>query len=180
MRKDGYWHDIPTGPDPPRHIYVIVEIPKGSQNKYEYDKNMNIIRLDRVLFSPLHYPGDYGIIPQTLAEDGDPLDALVLVTYPTYPGILIEARPVGMLRVLDQEVIDDKILCVPIFDPRFHEYRDISDLEEHILREISHFFQVYKELEGKAVKILGWKSVKDAEKIILKSVDIYREKFGKD
>ncbi len=98
-----FWHDIETGIDIPEIINVIVEIPKGSMNKYEYDKKHNMIKLDRVLFSPFHYPGDYGIVPQTLSEDGDPLDALVLVTNPTYPGILIEARPIGLLRMKDTE-----------------------------------------------------------------------------
>jgi len=178
MMGSGYWHEVPPGRDPPKYIYVIVEIPKGSQNKYEYDKDMHIIKLDRVLFSPLHYPGDYGIIPRTLAEDGDPLDALVLVTHPTYPGVLIEARPIGMLRMLDQDTVDDKILCVPLFDPRFSEYKDINDVDEHILREISHFFKVYKELEGKSVEIVGWKRVEEAEKIILRSIYLYKEKYG--
>lgn len=169
-----YWHDIPPGPKPPARIYVIVEIPKGSQNKYEYDKELNVIKLDRVLFSPLHFPGDYGFIPQTLAEDGDPLDALVLVTFPTYPGMLIEARPIGLLRMYDQEIIDDKILCVPVYDPRFNEYSDINDVETHILREISHFFQVYKELEGREVKIDGWKNMTEAKKVIEESIRRYK------
>ena len=137
------WHDVELGNDVPKIINVIVEIPKGAQNKYEYDKSLNIIKLDRVLFSPFHYPGDYGFLPRTLSADGDPLDALVLVTNPTYPGILIKARPVGMLRMSDVGKIDDKILCVSNDDPRFNEYKDISDLEEHLLKEITHFFKVY-------------------------------------
>jgi Inorganic pyrophosphatase len=106
------WHDIEPGDSVPDIVNVIVEIPKGSQNKYEYDKDKNIIKLDRVLFSPLHYPGDYGIVPRTLADDGDPLDALVLLSNPTYPGVLIEAIPIGLLRMIDSGMNDDKLLCV--------------------------------------------------------------------
>ena len=107
-----FWHDIETGADIPGIINVIVEIPKGSMNKFEYDKKHNMMKLDRVLFSPFHYPGDYGIVPQTLSDDGDPLDALVLVTNPTFPGILIEARPIGLLQMKDDDKLDDKIICV--------------------------------------------------------------------
>jgi len=114
-----FWHDIESGSDIPEIINVIVEIPKGSMNKYEYDKKHNMIKLDRVLFSPFHYPGDYGLVPQTLSEDGDPLDALVLVTNPTYPGILIEARPIGLLQMKDDGDPDDKIICVSTNDPRY-------------------------------------------------------------
>ena len=124
MSKD-YWHDIETGDDVPENINVIVEIPKGSMNKYEFDKKHNMMKLDRVLFSPFHYPGDYGIVPQTLSEDGDPLDALVLVTNPTYPGILIEAKPIGLLRMKDDGKLDDKIICVSINDPRLFSHMQI-------------------------------------------------------
>ncbi len=171
------WHDIRPGNNIPDIVNVIVEIPKGSQNKYEYDKLTNLIRLDRVLFSPLHYPGDYGVIPQTLAEDGDLLDALVLVTNPTYPGILIEARPIGFLKMKDSGKIDNKILCVAKDDPRFANYKDVTSLEEHILREIAHFFQVYKELEGKRVEVFGWGNVNEAKAVILKAVEFYKKKF---
>jgi inorganic pyrophosphatase len=172
------WHDIEAGEDVPNIINVIVEIPKGSQNKYEYDKRLNIIKLDRVLFSPFHYPGDYGVIPRTLSQDGDPLDALVLVTNPTYPGILLQARPVGMLRMSDVGKIDDKILCVCKNDPRFNNYKDITDLEEHVLKETMHFFKVYKELEDKPVKMIGWKNVDEAKKIIMESVEAYNKSYG--
>jgi inorganic pyrophosphatase len=172
------WHDIKAGEDIPNIINVIVEIPKGSQNKYEYDKKLNIITLDRVLFSPFHYPGDYGLIPRTMSDDGDPLDALVLVTNSTYPGILLKTRPVGMLRMSDVGKIDDKILCVSKDDPRFNRYNDIKDLEEHVLKEIMHFFQVYKELENKAVRMIGWKNSEEAKKIIMESVLTYNKKYG--
>lgn len=169
-----FWHDIETGPDVPAMINVIVEIPRGSQNKYEYDKRYNLIKLDRVLFSPFHYPGDYGIIPQTISDDGDPLDALVLVTSPTYPGILIEARPIGLLQMKDDGSLDDKIICVSTNDPRYMHTNDITNIEDHYRSEIAHFFQVYKDLEGKKVEILGWKSADDAKKVILDSMKNYK------
>jgi len=172
------WHDVEAGDDVPNVINVIVEIPKGSQNKYEYDKKLNIIRLDRVLFSPFHYPGDYGLLPRTLSADGDPLDALVLVTNPTHPGVLIKSRPIGMLTMRDVGKTDNKILCVPKYDPRFDEYGDVTDLEEHLLKEIAHFFGVYKELEQKKVKMISWKNAAEAKKVIMKSIRRYDEKYG--
>lgn len=172
------WHDVSIG-KPPETINVIVEIPKGSQNKYEYDKENNIFRLDRVLFSPLHYPGDYGIIPRTLGEDGDPLDALVLVTSPNYPGTLVESRPLGILKMTDSGKKDSKILCVPKRDERFSGISDIKDLQKHTLKEIAHFFQVYKELEGKKVKIRGWSGTNEARKTILIAIELYNKKFNK-
>ena len=174
-----FWHDIETGADVPEIINAIVEIPKGSMNKYEYDKKHNMIKLDRVLFSPFHYPGDYGLIPQTLSEDGDPLDALVLVTNPTYLGILIEARPIGLLQMKDDGEMDDKIICVATNDPRYLHTADITDLEDHYRSEIAHFFQVYKELEGKKVEILGWKSSKEAKVVIIESIRRYKDTLKK-
>jgi len=169
------WLRISAGTDVPNTVNVIVEIPKGSQNKYEFDDNLTYIKLDRVLFSPFHYPGDYGIIPKTLAEDGGFLDALVLVTNPSYPGIVLEVRPIGLLALNDQGTIDDKVLCVPLNDPRFAKVRDIGDLESHYLKEIAHFFMVYKGLEGKSVEVLGWKGVGEAKTTILKAVKLYRK-----
>jgi inorganic pyrophosphatase len=127
----------------------------------------------------LHYLGDYGIIPQTLSDDGDPLDVLVLMTDPTYPGILLEARPIALLKMKDTQKADNKILCVPIYDPRYARYRSISDVEEHILKEISHFFQVYKDLEGKKVIIVGWGTGFEAKKIIRTAFNSYKKTFGK-
>ena len=170
-----FWHDIETGIDIPEIVNVVVEIPKGSQNKYEYDKKNNMIKLDRVLFSPFHYPGDYGIFPQTLSDDGDPLDALVLVTNPTYPGILIECRPLGLLRLTDEGKADDKIICVSINDPRYLNTKDISDIESHNLKEMAHFFQVYKDLEGKKVEVLGWESAETAKGVIMDAVKNYKK-----
>jgi len=173
------WHDIETGPKIPSVINVIVEIPKGSQNKYEYDKKRGIMKLDRVLFSPFFYPGEYGIIPQTYAEDGDPMDALVLVTNHTYPGVLIESRPIGMLRMKDGGEMDNKILCVAKDDIRYENLKDIADLDKHYLKEIGHFFEVYKHLEGKKVEILGWKNAASAKKEVLAGIKSYQKKFKK-
>ncbi len=159
----------------PETVNVIIEIPKGSQNKYEYDKKNKMLKLDRVLFSPMHYPGDYGFIPQTLGEDNDPLDALVLVTYPTFPLTLIEARPIGLLKMVDKGEPDDKILCVPVDDPRFNEVKDISGIQKHVLNEIAHFFEVYKALEGKKVDIKGWHGVKKAQEIIKQCVERFKQ-----
>lgn len=174
-----YWHDIAPGDDIPNEVSVIVEIPKGSQNKYEYDKKNGIMALDRVLFSPMHYPGDYGLIPQTLGEDGDPLDALVLVSDSTYPGILIKSRPIGVLHMIDGGEGDDKLLCVPVDDPRMGHVKDISDIQKHILDEIAHFFGTYKELEGKKVEIGGWDNAAKAQEVMMESTQRYKEKFQK-
>ena len=119
------WHELPPGPDAPDVVYAIIEIPKGSRNKYEYHKSAGIIKLDRVLYSSLHYPGDYGLIPRTYYEDGDPLDVLVMINEPTFPGCIIEARPIGVFQMLDKGLPDDKILAVPATDPLFAGNTDI-------------------------------------------------------
>jgi inorganic pyrophosphatase len=148
--------DIPAGDRAPELFNVAVEIPKGSANKYEYDPELNIFRLDRALYSPVYYPADYGFVPSTRAADGDPLDAMVLVDNATFPGCLIEARPLGMLLMVDQGVEDIKVLCVSARDPRTETLLDYTDLEPHRLLEIEHFFNIYKELEGKKTETRGW------------------------
>ena len=136
---------------------VVIEIPRGSRNKYEVDHDSGRIRLDRTLFTATQYPADYGFVPDTLGEDGDPLDALVLVLEPTFPGCLIRSRPIGMFRMTDEKGPDDKILCVPATDPRQEHLRDIHHLPEFEQREIEHFFLIYKELEpGKSVEGASW------------------------
>jgi inorganic pyrophosphatase len=161
---------LPPGRNPPDDIRVIVEIPKGSQNKYEIDKESGLLRLDRVLFSPIYYPGDYGFVPRTLSTDGDPLDALVLVTYPTLPLTLIDARPIGLLDMVDGGEHDAKLLCVPVHDVRFDRIRDLSDMDEPTLNEIAHFFEVYKQLEKKKVDVKGWKGKDEAHRVIRESI----------
>ncbi len=130
-------------------ISVMIEIPQGSRNKYEFDTKKNVLKFDRMLFSVVHYPSDYGFIPKTLAMDGDPLDALVLVWEPTFPGCMIESRPIGLFKMWDEKGPDEKILCVPIKDPLWNYIRDLDDVPPHLLKEFEHFFKVYKDLEEK-------------------------------
>ena len=147
-------------------IEVQVEIPKGSRNKYEFDKQRGMIRFDRMLFSAMHYPSDYGFIPQTLAQDGDPLDALVLVWEPTFPGCLIDARPIGVFHMTDEKGPDEKILCVPLHDPLWNHIERLDQVPPHLLKEIEHFFAVYKDLESKKTAVRGWADRAQAEQII--------------
>lgn len=150
------WHDLEPGTSPPDEMTVVVEIPRDSKNKYELDKQTGLFKLDRVLYSAVRYPGDYGFFPRTLAEDDDPLDALVMVSLPTFPGCGIDARPIGLFRMRDKGEMDEKILCVPVNDPMYDDYERIGDVPGHFLREVEHFFKVYKDLEGVRVDTLGW------------------------
>jgi inorganic pyrophosphatase len=171
------WHNLAPGPQPPDIIYAVVEVPKGSRNKYEYSKRAGVNKLARVLYSPLHYPGDYGFIPQTFFEDGDPMDVLVMMNEPTFPGCVIEARPVGMLKMIDKGELDYKVLAVPATDPNFDEYNDMSDLPTHFPKEVQHFFMVYKQLQGTESTNEGWVGSEATKKAILDSMAFYREKF---
>ena len=153
-----------------RSVDVFVEIPKGSRAKYELDKKSGRIRLDRVLHSSVHYPADYGFVTDTLAGDGDALDALVVVEEPTFPGCILPTRPIGTLLMHDEHGPDEKILGVPVGDPRFNEIRELHDLPKHWLREIETFFATYKTLEGHgAVKLDGWHGTRTAWQLIEKS-----------
>ena len=136
-------------------IPVPIEIPKGSRNKYEYDKELKVIKFDRMLFSSVHYPADYGYIPRTLASDGDPLDVLVLVWEATFPGCLIETKPIGVLKMRDDKGEDEKILAVPVSDPLWNHLSELEDAPPHLIHEIEHFFSVYKYLENKEVTLWG-------------------------
>ncbi len=156
-------------------VPVMIEIPKGSRNKYEYDKKKKVFRFDRMLFSAVHYPSDYGFIPDTLAEDGDPLDALVLVWEPTFPGCLIEARPVGLFKMWDEKGPDEKILCVPISDPLWNYIASLSDVPPHLLKEIEHFFSIYKDLEEKKTGVEGWEDRDAAMRVVKESQKRYRK-----
>ncbi|HEY2146607.1 MAG TPA: inorganic diphosphatase [Pirellulales bacterium] len=144
-------------PERPEFIEVVVEIPKGSRNKYEYDHTTGAIRLDRVLFSSVHYPTDYGFFPGTQAPDGDPLDVLVLTDEPTFPGCRVRVRPIGVLVMRDDKGEDEKILAAPLADPRLADIADLSEVNKHLLDEIENFFATYKMLEGKATEITGWR-----------------------
>lgn len=163
-----YLH-LPIGAVSPEEINVVVEIPEGSRNKYEYDKRLNVFRLDRALHSPIYYPGDYGFAPQTLAEDGDPLDVLILVVQPTFPGCLVLARPIGLLKMIDGDEPDDKVLCVPVGEPAYNEIFTSSQIFPHRLRTISHFFETYKTLEGKKTSTQGWQDAAAARRSIVES-----------
>ena len=171
------WHDLPAGDDTPAHVTAVIEIPAKSRNKYELDKQTGLLKLDRVLYSAMHYPGDYGFIPRTLAEDGDPADILVRINEPTFPGCTIDARPIGVLRMLDRGEADDKILAVPRHDPYYNDYHDLTDVSAHYLKEVEHFFHVYKDLEGKRVEILGWEKAEVARRLITESVERYDATF---
>jgi inorganic pyrophosphatase len=171
------WRDLPPGRTPPEVVTAVIEIPQGSRNKYELDKESGLFRLDRVLYSAVHYPGDYGLIPRTLHEDNDPLDVLVMIKEPTFTGCLVDVRPVGVLKMLDKGEPDDKILAVPCDDPQHGEYFDIADLPGHYLREIEHFFAIYKDLEGKRVEIVGWEKSEVAMRVIDESIARYAERY---
>jgi inorganic pyrophosphatase len=170
-----FLRDLETGPASPDVVCAVIESPKGTENKYEYDVKKTVIVLDRVLYSAVHFPGDYGFLPRTLDEDGDPLDILDLVTAPTFPRCVMKARPVGLLRMLDGDKSDDKILAVPTSDPRYGGYKHLEDLPEHILKEIAYLFETYKVLEGKHVQVLGWDKSEAAKKVIKHCQELYKQ-----
>lgn len=163
------WLTLPIGAGAPEVVNAIVEVPGGQANKYEFDKELHLVRLDRPLYASVHYPGDYGFIPSTLACDGDALDILVLLPQPTFAGCLIEARPVGALEMLDQQVLDEKVLAVAVSSPTHIGIRNYTDLAPHALREIEHFFAIYKELEGKRTEVRGWLDARQAQTLIRES-----------
>jgi inorganic pyrophosphatase len=147
-------------------LYCMVEIPKGSRNKYEWDERLKAIRFDRFLFSSVVYPLDYGMIPDTLAEDGDPLDAMVAVSEPTFPGCLIPVKAIALFKMTDDKGIDDKVICVPLQDPNWNECEKLEDLPVQLRDEIANFFAIYKTLEQKDVKVDGWYTREDAQAVI--------------
>jgi inorganic pyrophosphatase len=161
--------ELPIGEKVPDVVRAVVEIPLDGVNKYEYDKTLHVFRLDRNLHSPVHYPGDYGFIPQTLAEDGDPLDILILGEFPTFPGCVYFVRPIGLFEMLDQGVPDEKILAYATGNPRYKGIDNYMEVSPHILLEVEHFFSVYKDMEGKRTKMLGWKDRETAQQSICTS-----------
>jgi len=172
------WHDIPTGRRPPHELTAVIEIPTNERNKYELDKELGIYRLDRVLHSAVHYPGDYGFLPRTLGEDGDPLDVLVLMTIPVFTGCLVDARPIGLFHLVDRGVADEKVLAVPTNDPYSEGLGDLGDIPKHYLKEIEHFFQVYKDLEGTRTETRGFEGAGAARDAVERAMELYRSKFG--
>lgn len=164
---------LPIGEKAPEVINAVIEIPFEGINKYEYDKKLHVFRLDRNLYSPVHYPGDYGFIPSTLADDGDPLDVLVLVDTPSFSGCVQEVRPIGVLEMLDQGVADEKVLCVGKNNPRYKDVWNFSEIYPHMLKEITHFFSIYKDLEGKRVEVKGWRDASFARDKVVEAQQNY-------
>ncbi len=172
------WHDIDRGNE--ELFNVIIEIPSGSRVKYELDKKSGLIKFDRVLYSPMHYPGNYGFVPRTLWDDGDPIDVLVLGADPLVPGCVLEARPIGVLDMIDSGDGDAKILAVPSNDPRWNNTKSLNDIESHILEEIKHFFQVYKQLQKKEVNVGEWRDTEHAHADIKRSFELYDAEYPKE
>jgi len=154
-------------------LRCLVEIPKGSRNKYEWDEELGAIKLDRFLFSSVVYPTDYGFIPETMGEDGDPLDAMVCVSEPTFPGCVIPVKPIALFRMKDDKGVDDKVLCVPLSDPGWNSLSSLDEVPTQLQDEIQHFFLVYKQLENKKVEVEGWFSREDA----IEEIDASRKRF---
>jgi inorganic pyrophosphatase len=179
MIDRGMYARVPAGTHLPSAVNAIVEIPKGRRSKFEVDHTTGLMRLDRYLYSSSHYPGDYGFIPQTLAEDGDNLDILVMVNEPTFSGCLIQARVVGLFKLIDRGQHDYKVLAVPNSDPLFAEIVDLDDVPKHYLREVEHFFSTYKQLEGVTTKVEGWNHAVEAATEVHASVDRYMAELAR-
>ncbi len=175
------WHDVPLGDETPEVINTIIEIPRGSINKYEVDKETGLIKLDRANYSAAAYPFDYGFAPQTFWDDGDPLDIIVLTTYALHPGILVAVRPVAGIDMIDSGDPDYKVIAVPVDDKRWDDVNDLADLNKHSLKEFQHFFETYKALKGKPapVEIRGIEGKDKALAAIERSMKLYKDKFGK-
>lgn len=175
MRLRHPWHDISPGNESPKIVNAIIEIPRDSQQKYELDKESGILRLDRFLYSAVYYPGDYGFIPQTLWEDGDPMDIIILTNRPVYPLTLVRSRVIGVIRMIDDKELDDKIIGVYDSDPRYSEYNSLEDIPKHVIAELKHFFETYKELqtEGENVTV---PEILDREKA-WEDIEISEEKY---
>jgi inorganic pyrophosphatase len=167
-------HDIPAGSAD--EMNVIVEIPKFSKNKYEIDKETGIIALDRVMHSAQDYPFDYGFVPQTLFDDGDALDVVLLTTYPLAPGILLKARPIAIMEMIDGGDRDDKVVAVPVEDPRFNTFKDIGDINPHFQKEMTHFFETYKKVQNKEVSVGAWHGAAEAREAFERSRKMYDAK----
>ena len=172
------WHDIDPAQITPTDFTAVIEIPKGSSCKYELDKQTGLIRLDRVLYTATHYPANYGFIPRTYADDGDPLDVLVLCSMPLYPLTLVRVYPIGCMRMIDGGKLDDKIIAVPFSDPTYNGVKSVDGLPAHIFDEIMHFFSVYKQLENKQTAVKELFNFQEAETIIKSCIEAYEAKFG--
>lgn len=166
-------HEIPRGTAD--EMNVIIEIPKGSKNKYEIDKKTGLIALDRVAHSAQDFPYDYGFVPQTLWDDGDALDVIVLTTYPLHPGILVRVRPVAIMSMIDGGDSDDKVIAVPKDDPRFDDIHDLADINAHTLKEMEHFYSTYKKIQNKEVSVNGFRGAKEAKEAFARASAMYEK-----
>jgi len=169
------WHALSRDRITPQFFCAVIEISKGGKNKYELDKETGMLRLDRVLYTSAHYPANYGFIPHTYADDGDPLDVLVLCQQEILPMTLVDCRPIGVMRMVDDKSRDEKIIAVPLGDPSMEEYKDIDELPMHTIDEMQHFFEVYKALEGKVTVVRSFGSAVEAERVIERSIRAYEE-----
>jgi len=174
------WHDLALGDKAPEEFNVVIEIPRGSSNKYEVDKDSGLIKLDRVFYSPFYYPTDYGFAPQTFWHDGDPLDVMVLTTHPLLPGVVVKVRPIGVVHMVDSGDKDEKVIAVAVGDPRYSDTKDVTDLPEHMLKELQHFFEHYKDLEGKKVVINGIEGRAAAVETVKEGMELYATKIKKE
>ena len=173
------WHDISIGKNAPEEFNCIIEIPRGSHNKYEIDKETGLIKLDRANYGAAAYPFEYGFVPQTLWEDGDALDVILLATYPLNPGILVNARPVALMEMTDSDESDNKIIAVPIDDKRWDNVKELEDLNKHMLKECTNFWETLKNLKPAVITVHGYKGKSEAIKAIKHSRELYNKKFGK-
>lgn len=173
------WHDISPSRITPDDFIAVIEIEKGSKNKYELDKETGLVILDRILYSSTHYPANYGMIPLTYAEDGDPLDVLVICSESIHTMSLVRCYPIGIISMLDGGKLDEKIIAIPWGDPNYNTYRELTDLPDHVTREMLHFFSVYKTLENKETVVNEARGADEARRVIAKCLAAYREKFGR-
>jgi inorganic pyrophosphatase len=170
------WHDVDPGEKAPERVWVVIEVPRGSKNKYELDKKSGLLKVDRVLFSSVHYPANYGFIPRTYCEDHDPLDVLVLGQEAVVPLALMEVKPIGVMKMLDQGEADDKIIAVHASDPAYSHYDSIDELPPHRIAEVRRFFEDYKALEHKTVVVERFLKREDALAVVQQALDLYRAK----
>ena len=174
------WHDINPARISPEEFVAVIEIPKGGKQKYELDKETGMLRLDRILYTSMQYPANYGFIPRTITDDNDPLDVLVLCSEELQPMCLVKCYPIGIFTMTDDEKLDEKIIAIPFEDPQMNQWREIDDLPRHIYLEIEHFFTVYKTLEHKETSLQGRENSATARKVINKCLAMYQERFGRD
>lgn len=174
------WHDVSPGPEAPDEFLTLIEISKGSKVKYELDKDTGLLKVDRILYASIHYPTNYGFIPQTLGDDNDPLDVLVLMQEPVYPMTLVRARPIGMMHMVDEGENDEKIICVNLDDPEFRSYKRYTELPEHRLDELRSFFEDYTKLENKEVDVQDFADPDEAIETVRRAIDLYKETYPKD